>query len=168
MGTKFIKEWAIPMIIAIILAIMIDKFLIIKVDVNTSSMKPTINIGEKFLVTRVYNYENLKRGDIVVFKSNEKDELLLKRLIGLPRDEIDIRGEKLYINGKEFKEDYVKYKDKYVGKFKVPENKYFFLGDNREGSYDSREWKDPYIDESNIKGKVQLRLYPLRSFGSVD
>ena len=102
MGTKFIKEWAIPMIIAIILAIMIDKFLIIKVDVNTSSMKPTINIGEKFLVTRVYNYENLKRGEIVVFKSNEKDELLLKRLIGLPGDEIDIRGEKLYINGKEF------------------------------------------------------------------
>ena len=168
MGNKFIKEWAIPMVIAIILAVMIDKFLILKIDVSTSSMKPTINIGEKFLVTRIYDYENLKRGDILVFKSNEKDELLLKRLIGLPGDEIDIKGEKLYINGKELKEDYVKYKDEYVGKFKVPENKYFFLGDNREGSYDSREWKDPYIDESNIKGKVQIRLYPLKSFGSVD
>lgn len=168
MGTKFIKEWALPMIIAVILAIMIDKFLILKVDVNTSSMKPTINIGEKFLVTRIYDYENLKRGDIIVFKSNEKDELLLKRLIGLPGDEIDIRKEKLYINGKEIEENYVKYTDNYVGKFKVPENKYFFLGDNRKASYDSREWKNPYIDESSIKGKVQLRLYPLKSFGSLD
>lgn len=168
MGTKFMKEWVIPMIIAIFLAIMIDRFLILKVDVNTSSMKPTINIGEKFLVTRIYNYENLKRGDIVVFKSNEKDELLLKRLIGLPGDEIDIREEKLYINGEEIEEEYVKYTDKYIGKFKVPENRYFFLGDNRESSYDSREWKNPYIDEEDVKGKVQLRLYPLKSFGSLD
>ncbi|MBY0753855.1 signal peptidase I [Clostridium sardiniense] len=167
MDNKFIREWLPPIIVAVLLAIMINKFLIFKVDVPTGSMEPTINIGDKFLVTRVYNFENLKRGDIIVFKNNEKNQVMVKRLIGVPGDEIDIQGEKLYINGDEIKEDYVKYPDKYFGKFKVPEGKYFFLGDNRANSGDSREWKEPYIDENDIKGKVQIRVYPIKNFGSI-
>lgn len=167
MSTRFIREWLFPIVVAVLLAIMINKFLIFKVDVPTSSMKPTINIGDKFLVTRIYNFENLKRGDIIVFQNNEKNELMVKRLIGVPGDEIDIQGEKLYINGKELIEDYVKYPEKYFGKFKVPEDKYFFLGDNRENSCDSREWKEPYINKNDIKGKVQIRVYPFKNFGSI-
>ncbi len=167
MDNKFMREWIFPIIVAVVLAIMINKFLIFKVDVPTESMEPTINVGDKFLVTRIYNFENIKRGDIIVFKNNEKNKLMVKRLIGVPGDEIDIQGEKLYINGKDIKEDYVKYPDEYFGKFKVPEDKYFFLGDNRANSGDSREWKEPYIDKSDIKGKVQIRVYPFKDFGSI-
>lgn len=167
MDKKFIREWLPPIIVAVLLAIMINKFLIFKVDVPSGSMEPTINIGDKFLVTRIYNFENIKRGDIIVFQNNEKNKLMVKRLIGVPGDEIDIQGEKLYINGKGIEEDYVKYSDDYFGKFKVPEDKYFFLGDNRSNSGDSRDWKEPYIDKKDIKGKIQIRIYPFKDFGNI-
>ncbi|WP_024614396.1 signal peptidase I [Clostridium sp. Ade.TY] len=167
MGKRFIRDIVWPIILAIIIALLINKFLIFKVEVPTSSMEPTIKIGEKFLVTKVYNFNNLKRGDIIVFKNEEKNQLMIKRLIGLPGDSIDIRGDELYINGEFVKEDYVKNPDGYFGEFKVPENKYFFLGDNRKNSADSREWDNPYIPKEDIKGEAQLRIYPIKEFGSV-
>ena len=136
MGKKFIMDIVCPIILAVILALLINKFLIFKVEVPTSSMEPTIKVGEKFLVTKVYNFNNLKRGDIIVFKNKEKNEIMIKRLIGLPGDEIDVRGNELYINGEFIQEDYVKNPDGFFGEFKVPEGKYFFLGDNRKNSAD--------------------------------
>lgn len=167
MRNNLIKDWVISIIIAIILAILINKFLIFKVEVPTGSMKPTINEGDMFLATRIYNLDNLKRGDILVFYNKEENENMIKRLIGLPKDEISIQGKKLYVNGKLINEEYLKYNDDYFGEFKVPENKYFFLGDNRETSLDARYWKNPYIDAKDIKGKAQLRIYPFNNFGSI-
>lgn len=167
MGKKFITDIVCPIILAVILALLINKFLIFKVEVPTSSMEPTIKVGEKFLVTKVYNFNNLKRGDIIVFKNKEKNEIMIKRLIGLPGDEIDVRGNELYINGEFIQEDYVKNPDGFFGEFKVPGGKYFFLGDNRKNSADSRYWEDPYIPKEDIKGEAQLRIYPIREFGSI-
>lgn len=167
MSSSLIKDWVISICIAIVLAILINKFLIFKVEVPTGSMKPTINEGDMFLATKIYNLENLKRGDILVFYNKEENQNMIKRLVGLPKDEINIQGKKLYVNGKLIDEDYVKYPDDYFGTFKVPENKYFFLGDNRANSLDSRGWKNPYIDKKDIKGKAQLRIYPFNNFGSI-
>lgn len=136
----FFKEWIVPVITAFIVAICINKFLIFNVYIPSSSMVPTINVGDKLMIRKVYNMGNIKRGDILVFYSNELQETLIKRLIGLPGDHIVIKDEIVNINGEDIKEDYVKnndYNDEQLV-YDVPEEKYFFLGDNRSVSRDSR------------------------------
>lgn len=163
--TNFFKDLIIPVIIAVILAILINKFLIFRVYIPSSSMAPTLNVDDRLLVTKVYNPENLKRGDIVVFKSKELDEIVIKRLIGLPGDEIRFDGRSVYVNGKKLDEPYVKNPMEFYGTYKVPEGKYFFLGDNRANSNDARFWKNPYISGDQILGKAQVKIYPFNQMG---
>ena len=164
---RFFKEWVIPILSALIIAFLINKFLFFNVYVPTGSMIPTINENDKGLVSVIYNTNNMKRGDIIVFYSQEFSETFIKRLIGLPGDKIEIKNGIVFINGEQLQENYVKNKDKYNGTFNVPEGKYFFLGDNRPNSKDSRLWKNPYVNSSDIKGKLQFRFYPFKDFGIV-
>ena len=165
---NFFFDWIVPVIIAVVLAVLINKFLIFKVYIPSSSMEPTLNVGDNLFVTRVYDPEKLHRGDIVVFESKELNETVIKRLIGLPGDTIKIDGGIVFVNGKQLDEPYVKYPMNTYGEFKVPEGKYFFLGDNRANSNDARFWKNPYIDGSDIKGKAQVRIYPLNRIGLLE
>ena len=162
--SNFFSDWVVPIVIAVILAILINRFLIFKVKIPSESMVPTLNVGDRLFVTRVYNPEKLKRGDIIVFHSEEKNEDMIKRLIGLPGDQIGI----VTVNGETLQENYIGTSDNYNGEFTVPEGKYFFLGDNRYWSLDSRYWEDPYIDGSEIKGKAQIKVYPWKDFGKVE
>ena len=72
--TNFFTEWVVPILIALVLAFLINKFLIFKVKIPSESMVPTLNVGDRLFVTRIHNPEKLKRGDIVVFHSDEKNE----------------------------------------------------------------------------------------------
>ena len=164
---NFFTEWVMPIAIALVLALLIKQFLIFKVYIPSGSMIPTLNEGDQLFVTRVYNLDNLKRGDILVFDSDELNDVLIKRLIGLPGDKIKIISGTVYVNGEELEEDYVKNPDHISGEFEVPEGKYFFLGDNRAISYDARRWENPYIDGNDIKAKAQIRVYPFSDFGFV-
>lgn len=164
---KVIIEWVICFGIAVVIAILINKFLIFKVSVPTGSMIPTINVNDQLFVSRIYNYDNIKRGEILVFESKEKNITLIKRVIGLPGDTVEIKLGVVYVNGQELQEDYVKNNDDFTGEFIVPEGKYFFLGDNRRVSDDARRWKNHYIDEADVKAKAQLRIYPFSDFGFV-
>ena len=164
---NFFKEWIVPIVSAIVLALLINKFIFFNIQVPTPSMVPTLNVKDRFVVTKVYNMENLKEGDIIVFHSDEYKERMVKRLIGLPGDKIEIKEGVVFRNGEKINEDYVKNKDTYNGTYEVPQGKYFFLGDNRPISADSRRWKNPYIDASKIEGKVQFRFYPFNDFGTV-
>ncbi|WP_461205901.1 signal peptidase I [Clostridium sp. DL1XJH146] len=163
---SFFTEWVIPVISALLIAYIINKFVFFNVTVPTSSMYPTITPGDRMVVTRIYNLEKLVRGDIVVFDSDELDETLIKRLIGLPGDNILIEDSgKVFINGQLLEEPYVLNSGDAAGSFKVPENSYFFLGDNRGNSKDARYWKEPYIDGSKIRGKARFIIYPFDRFG---
>ncbi|MBS4957161.1 MAG: signal peptidase I [Clostridium sp.] len=166
--SNFFSDWVVPIVIAVILAVLINKFLIFKVKIPSESMVPTLNVGDRLFVTRVYNPENLKRGDIVVFYSEEKNEDMIKRLIGLPGDEVVINDGRVTVNGETLEENYIGTVDNYSGEFTVPEGKYFFLGDNRYWSLDSRYWDEPYIDGSEIKGKAQIKVYPWKDFGKIE
>ena len=84
--------------IALVLAFLINKFLIFKVKIPSESMVPTLNVGDRLFVTRIYNPEKLKRGDIVVFHSDEKNEDMIKRLIGLPGDKVVIKDGIVTVN----------------------------------------------------------------------
>ncbi|WP_077840300.1 signal peptidase I [Clostridium beijerinckii] len=162
---SILNEWIIDIAVVLCIALLVWNFVGYGVWITSGSMIPTLEVKDRLLVTRVHNPKNLKEGDIVLFKNDEfKGEILIKRLIGLPGDTIEIKNGVVYRNGQELKEDYVKNNEVYNGSFKVPDNKYFFLGDNRANSDDSRYWKDPYVDESYIEGKAQVKYYPIKDF----
>lgn len=166
---KIFKDWILPIIAAIIIAFIINKVIFFNVSVPTGSMLPTINLEDKILVTRVHNKNNLKHGDVVVFHSDELGEDLIKRLIGLPNDEVEIRDDgSLYINDEKIDESYVVNPGGKVGlKFTVPEDSYFFMGDNRINSLDARYWVNPYISEKDIMGKARIIISPFSRFGKL-
>lgn len=158
---NLIFEWLIPIIIAIIISLFLNKFVFFIMRIPSPSMDPTLKVGDYGIATRVYNKNKLKRGDVVIFNSIELDQILVKRLIGLPGDKIKItdNGE-VYINEEKFNQDFVKYNKEESGDYEVPEGCYFFLGDNRADSWDSRYWKTKYIEEKYIEGKGQFVIFP--------
>ena len=166
---KILKDWILPIVAAIIIAFIINKVIFFNVSVPTGSMLPTINLGDKILVTRVHNKSNLEHGDVVVFHSDELDEDLIKRLIGLPNDEVEIKDDgSVYVNKVKIDESYVKYPGGKTGTFKVPEDSFFFMGDNRINSLDARYWEKPYIPEKDIMGKARIRISPFSRFGKLN
>lgn len=166
---SFFLDWIIPILAALLLAYLIHQFLLFKIKVPTGSMMPTVEIGDQLFVTRIYNPNNIKRGDIVVFNSKELNEPLLKRVIGLPGEHVDINSDGLvYINGNKLEEDYVKYQGgKTNMSFDVPSGKFLMLGDNRNTSDDARYWNNPYIDGKDIEAKAKLTVYPFDRIGFV-
>ena len=160
-----LKEWIIDIAIVGCIALFVWNFVGYGVWIKSGSMIPTLQIKDRLIVTRVHDYKSLKEGDIVLFKNDEfKGEVLIKRLIGLPGDKIQIKNGVVFRNGEQLKEDYVKNNLIYNGTFEVPTGKYFFLGDNRENSEDSRFWENPYVDESQIEGKARIKYYPIKDF----
>lgn len=164
----FFYEWGIPVIVAVVLAVLINKFIVFKVYIPSESMVPTLNVDDRLFVTRVYNEDKFERGDILVFESEELGEKLIKRLIGLPGDKILIENGQVSVNGEKLIEPYIGNEDRFNGKYEVPEGKYFFLGDNRLWSKDSRYWNDPYIDGEDIIGKAQIKVYPFSEIGRIE
>lgn len=166
---KFIKYSILPcMIIIIIIVGYIKQRSMFTVYVPTGAMYPTVKAEDHLIVNKIDNEDNLKRGDIVILKSKELNDTLIKRLIGLPGDDILISDGKVTINGDVLEESYVENNDiSYSKSFKVPEGKYFFLGDNRRISSDSRQWKNPYISGEDIIGKAEMIIYPFKDAKSL-
>ena len=159
---EFIKEWIMPVVCALGIWFLLNRFVFINVTLPPSgSMIPTLNNNDRLIATRIWNKDDIERGDILIFDSEELGEKLIKRVIGLPGDHIEIVDGVVSVNGKKLDEDYVKNNKSYTGAFYVPDNKLFFLGDNRSISYDSRYWDNPYIDKSAVEGKAKFRYYPI-------
>ena len=151
MGKKIFKEiisWVMVIGIALILALVINRFVIFKVEVPSGSMEKTIMTGDKVFTFRLsYLFKDPSRGDIVVFPYPDNEEVdYIKRIMGLPGDTIEIREGVLYINDDPLTEDYLmEAMDKEdFGPVNVPEGCYFMMGDNRNTSMDSRAWKNKF------------------------
>ena len=164
---NFFNDWIVPIVIAVILAFAINKFIVFKIQIPSESMVPTLNINDQLYARRVYRPEKLERGDLVIFNFEPKDELFIKRLIGLPGDEIIIEEGVVTVNGAKLDESYVKNPQVFNGLYTVPEGEYFFLGDNRANSGDSRYWDYPYIKADDIVGEAFIKVYPFSDFGLV-
>jgi signal peptidase I len=188
-------EWAKSILIAVVLFLIIRTFLVQTFVITSGSMEESLLVGDFLLVNRaalgslvpgtsrrVPGYSDLNRGDVIVFDPpHERDLKLVKRLIGLPGDTLEMRDKVLYVNGVPQEEEYVQHvdpgdevhhwmvwqrdylaagvpRDSYRpsrdnwGPIVVPDDRYFMLGDNRDTSLDSRYWG--FLERWRLEGRA--------------
>ena len=161
-----IANWAIIIGVALILATLINKFIIIKAEVISGSMEDTMQIGDVYLGNRLsYVFGDPERGEIVFFKfPDNEEETFVKRIIGLPGEKIEIKDGKVYINdsAEPLYEPYLREtpRSEDFGPVVVPEDSYFMMGDNRNHSSDSRAWNTFYVTKDELLAKAWLRIWP--------
>jgi signal peptidase I len=132
-----------------------------RVRVDGFSMLPTLKNNELALVNRLaYRFSKPERGDIIVFHFpvNPKEDLI-KRVIGLPGEEVVVTDGRVYINGTALEEPYIASAPAYTSKWSIPEGYLFVLGDNRNDSADSHTWGILPLD--NVVGKAVLVYWPI-------
>ncbi len=190
-----IEEFASIAIPSLLIAAFLNLFIVANATVPTSSMEKTIMTGSRVIGFRLqYLIGSPERGDIVMFKFGyickncgahvgyNDDNVCtycgedlhgsstlhyVKRLIGLPGDHVEIKGDPLngatvYVNGEKLDEPYINgVMDYYMEKeWDIPESEYLFLGDNRNDSWDARFWNDPFVERDRIEAKILLAYYP--------
>jgi signal peptidase I len=174
---KIIKEYLEPIVVAILIALFIRTFIVQAFKIPSSSMEPTLQVGDHLLVNKfIYGikvpfvdskylqFRNPQRGDIIVFiypKDRSKD--FIKRIIGTEGEKVEIIHSHIYINDKLIDDPWGHYDErsqsaKYLqpmekfGPIIVPKGSLFVLGDNRDNSQDSRYWG--YVNLNEVKGKA--------------
>lgn len=164
------REYFESIVITAIIALFATTFVVQAFKIPTGSMEKNLLIGDHLLVnkfayglhsgfwSKILPYEELKRGDVIVFKYPKGPETAyVKRLMGLPGDKVEMIGRTLYINDKPLTEPYTQYIDlssayEHYGPFYVPQGQYFAMGDNRDNSQDSRFWGA--VPQDHILGKA--------------
>lgn len=190
---SFLKTLALLVVIAVLLrGTVVEAF-----KIPSGSMIPTLKIRDHILVSKfnygfrlpfitetLVQYATPKRGDVVVFTRPDDENTLeddskiniIKRVVGLPGDIVEVRGTQVYINNQPYDEPYARWVDGGIpegnfGPVKVPEGRVFLMGDNRDRSRDSRFWTDPFLDIRRVKGRAFLIYWswdhPWERFGMV-
>jgi len=159
-----LREWLFVLIMALLVVVPVRIFALDNRTVPTGSMIPTIQPGDRLFIDKIsYRFKDLERGDIVMFEPPAQSGLeddLIKRLIALPGDAVEIKGGKLYVNEVPQVEEYLNEPIQYsMAKTVVPDGKIFVLGDNRNVSYDSHMWG--FADLASVKGRAWWRYWPL-------
>ena len=193
---KIIKEignWTFSLLGAFAMAMVLNSKVFATVKVEQRSMENTLFSNQKLILEKLsYNFVEPKRGDIIIFFENgqrgtivddtvkfinnikskvdntDVDKRMVKRIIGIPGDEINIKGGYVYINGEKLTEPYAKDQTSSgIVNFpiEVPNNKLFVLGDNRPVSSDSREFG--LIDYNQVEGKAVFRVFPFNEIGAI-
>ena len=165
-----IFSWIKLVILAVVIAVVINNFVIINAEVPSGSMHPTIKEHSRMIGFRLaYVFDKPERGDIIIFKfpDNEKENFV-KRVIAVEGDYVEIKSGIVYVNDVQLDESaYIYYIGGYPDrndnfeKTLVPEGCYFVLGDNRNNSNDSRTWKTThFVSEYEVLGKAIFSYYP--------
>ena len=159
-------SWVQIIVVAAVIAFILNNFLIANSRVPTGSMENTIMAGDRVIGSRLsYRFGEPQRGDVIIFRWPDDEKVLfVKRIIGMPGDKVTIRDGHVYLNDSEtpLEESYIKepMKPAALQEFQVPEGAYFCMGDNRNGSVDARYWKNHYVYRNKIVAKVLFRYWP--------
>lgn len=184
---RLLTDYAVTLVLAIIVALLAQTYLVKPFRVPSESMASTIQKGERVLVDRAsFHFRSIHRGDVIVFRVPPDVSLypLLKRVVGLPGDTLSISGDRLYVNGRPLNELYLRHADGSVAPtepaetygessspwslttpYTVPPGRYFVMGDNRTNSNDSRYWGT--VARADIIGRVFAVYWPLDRFGGI-
>ena len=163
--------WVRDIVIAIIIAAII-LFFFKPIIIQQESMQPTFYSNDYVVVSKQsYSiFGDIERGDVIVFRSSLLDEngdqkSLIKRVIGLPGDTIEIKNGYVILNGVTIQEDYLAEQgvSGEMEQITVDEGKIFVMGDNRAVSQDSRSPEVGQVDQDTVIGKIVLRIFPLDS-----
>lgn len=166
-AVREIISWVQTIVFAVVLAYLITTFLIVNAKVPSGSMENTVMTGDRLIANRLsYIASEPERFDIVVFKyPDDESKLFIKRVIGLPGDTVEVRDGEVYINGSDtpLEDSFIK-EEMYTSDtpmiYEVPEDCYFMMGDNRNGSNDSRLWNNKFVNRDKILGKAVFKYYP--------
>jgi len=139
-----------------------------RVRVDGTSMEPTLVHGEFILVNRMsYVFGEFEHGDIVIFHHPAGiEEDLVKRVIGISGDTVQVRNNQVFVNGLMLNEPYISQAPAYSGEWFVPEGYLFVLGDNRNNSNDSKDWG--LLPIENVVGKAVLIYWPPRMWNVIE
>ena len=159
---KFLKS-LLPYVIIIIVVVLIRSFIVTPVRVNGRSMYPTLKGGEIMLLNKL---GKVNRFDIVVLKIDKEEDNLIKRIIGMPGETVEIKNNEIYINDEILTDKYGYGLTYDIDKITLGKDEYFILGDNRQISLDSRVFGT--IKKEEIKGTTNFIIYPFKSFGKVN
>ena len=181
---KFIKEYIEPIVIAVLIALFIRAFIVQAFKIPSSSMEPTLLVGDYLLVNKFiygvripysdmkfFEYKKPKRGDIIVFvfpKDRKKD--FIKRVVGTGGEKVTIIHNKIYIDDKLIDDPWGHFtmprsSIEDYGPIKVPEGSLFVMGDNRDNSQDSRFWG--FVNINEVKGKAFIIYFSAPSMLNV-
>ncbi len=179
---NLLREYFITIVVCSIFALFLTTYVVHPMSIPTPSMEPTILIGDRVLVDKftirngfesglpLVPVEIVERQDVIVCRSPIQPEILLvKRIIGMPGDQLEIRHKTVYINGEPLDEPYKGHSDFKIysrseqdsqlqsfqrdnyGPVTLPEASYFVMGDNRDNSLDSRYWS--FLPHRNLVGR---------------
>ena len=179
--SKF-REYAESIIWALVLAFTIRSCVVQAFKIPSGSMEDTLAIGDHIFVNkfiygikipftgkRILKLRDPRRGDVMVFEYPEdRSKDFIKRVVGVPGDEIQVRDKRVYVNGVLYQNPHEVHKEAEVlsreqsprdnfGPVRVPANSYFMMGDSRDRSYDSRFWG--FVKNSDIKGKAFIKYW---------
>lgn len=159
--------------IALVLAFLIRTFIAEPRFIPSSSMVPTLNIHDRLVVEKIsYRLHPPRFGDVVVFhpptvllnQGFRYDQAFIKRIIGLPGQQIAVKNHTVYIDGQPLKEDYIAEGPNYeMASVTVPEDSFFVMGDNRNNSRDSHVWG--FLPRRDIIGHAWVRFFPFDRLG---
>lgn len=171
---SIILSWIWSFIVAFIIVGVVYIFLGRPFTVSGASMYPTLHNGDRMILSKI---GEINRFDVVVLKAPDENVEYIKRVIGMPGDTLEMKQGVLYINGKKIEQPFINtealqkqtvFIDDFTlqtltGETKIPEGKYFVMGDNRGVSKDSR--MIGLIDRKAIEGKAVFTIWPMNQFG---
>lgn len=162
---EFVRDTVETVLIALVLFLAINT-VSARIRVESVSMQPTLFAGNYVIVNKLaYRLGEPQRGDVIVFKypPDPGREPYIKRVIGLPGDEVRIDNGNVYINGELLVEPYLTVVTNQGGEWRVPEDSLFVMGDNRNNSSDSRSWG--MVPLENVIGKGLVIYWPPEQWG---
>jgi signal peptidase I len=171
---RTVLEWAAVILGGIVIALVVEAFLVQAFWIPSPSMVPTLEVGDRVLVNKLaYKLHDVHRGDVVVFTrppaarngSDSEIKDLIKRVVAVGGDTIEGRDGRVYVNGELIDEPYLEpgTRTETLPPMTIPEGQVFVMGDNRENSEDSRYFGP--IDEDTIVGRAFVKVLPLTDLG---